>query len=427
MRWRFLLTWPRARSKGVVVHVVFALVVVGPAAVAAEVAPTERLSEAEAVRRALARPAVAAVAEGEAQVARGEAEAAARWANPELGWSREQTLRGPGATTEDYVSLSQAFDLSGGRGLRAEAGARRVRAVASAGETRVLEVAAEARHRFHELLYHQELARAAEAWAHRVEETTATLERRAAAGDVARYDVKRLERERATARSRLRAEGVALDAARQRLAAVMGENGDVAAWTVEGPLLPDVPPGDADELIARLASRPDVRELEDEAAAAEAEARAAGRGWIPEVRVTGGVKTAEAGGERATGFLAGVSLPVPVANRRQGEAAAASARARVAVAKRELLLSEAGGQVRARIRQTILLSEAAQQLRREALATSQEVARTAEAAYFGGEVGILELLDAHRGVYESAVQVVELEAAARRAAIELERLTGGAR
>jgi cobalt-zinc-cadmium efflux system outer membrane protein len=50
--------------------------------------------------------------------------------------------------------------------------------------------------------------------------------------------------------------------------------------------------------------------------------------------------------------------------------------------------------------------------------------RTAKAAYKGGEIGILELLDAYREEADTLTRALELEKRARQAHIELERLTG---
>ena len=49
----------------------------------------------------------------------------------------------------------------------------------------------------------------------------------------------------------------------------------------------------------------------------------------------------------------------------------------------------------------------------------------ADAAYRGGELGILELLDAFRGAVDDELQGLELALLARRARIELERAAGG--
>ena len=54
-----------------------------------------------------------------------------------------------------------------------------------------------------------------------------------------------------------------------------------------------------------------------------------------------------------------------------------------------------------------------------------ELVAIADAAYQEGEYGILELLDAHRVTLGAQTRLLELSAAARRAAIELDRVIGG--
>ena len=53
-----------------------------------------------------------------------------------------------------------------------------------------------------------------------------------------------------------------------------------------------------------------------------------------------------------------------------------------------------------------------------------ELAASGRAAYEEGEYGILELLDAHRVTLGARLRLLELSAAARRAAIELDRAIG---
>jgi outer membrane protein, heavy metal efflux system len=55
---------------------------------------------------------------------------------------------------------------------------------------------------------------------------------------------------------------------------------------------------------------------------------------------------------------------------------------------------------------------------------SRRLAEIAEAAYRGGEAGILELLDAHRALAEANSQALELELVARAAMLELELAAG---
>lgn len=381
------------------------------------------LTEDEAVRRALARPAVADVVEGEVGLARGEAIEAGQWSNPVLSYSREQVFGGGAAGADDYLTLSQEFDLGGRKSLRGDAGRERVRAAKHHGAWTRAGIATAARRSFHDVLLATGRVKAAEAWLVRVDDAAKVVGRRTAAGDTSAYDHRRLLRERATAEARFHEESASLAAARSRLARVLGTR-DPSALVLTGTLLPEGVPPDADTLEERIAQRPDLKALAAEIAAAGLEQRAASRGWVPDVSLVGGMKTTRAADERGWGFVAGVSVPLPFVAHGQGEAARATGRARLASGRRDLLLSEAVGEADGLRTQVASLSEAARVFRRDAVDSSEELARTAEAAYKAGEVGILELLDAWRSVLDASQQVLDLEAAARRTRIELGRTIG---
>jgi outer membrane protein TolC len=60
----------------------------------------------------------------------------------------------------------------------------------------------------------------------------------------------------------------------------------------------------------------------------------------------------------------------------------------------------------------------------EAASPADELARIAEVAYTEGEVGILELLDAHRTAARARVRAIDMRLAARLAQVALERAVG---
>jgi cobalt-zinc-cadmium efflux system outer membrane protein len=321
------------------------------------------------------------------------------------------------------VTLSQEFDLGGRRSLRGSAGNERVRAAEHRGAWTRAGVAAEVRHRYRDVLLSAGRLEAARAWLARVDEAAQVVGRRAVAGDTSKYDHRRLLRERATADARVREEQAALAAARARLARLLGVQ-DPAALVLSGSLLPQADLPDPEALAERLARRPDVAALSAEVNAAELERRAAARGWVPDIGLEGGLKTSRAAGDRGWGFVVGVSVPLPFVAHGQGEAGRAAGRARLAAGQRDLLVAEATGEAEGQRALVTSLSEAARIFRRDAVEPSEDLARTAEAAYKAGEVGVLELLDAWRSVLDASVQVLDLEAAARRARIELGRTLG---
>ncbi len=390
-----------------------------------EVPSRGTLTEAEAVRRALARPALGDETEGAVEVARSEAIRERLWPDPELSYNREETFGGQGVA-QDVLMVSQRFDLSGRRGLRGAAAHHRVQAVAHLGDARRLAVEAEVRLRFHELLVAQQRAAAVEGWVRRIEGALEVVARREAAGDASAYDRRRLERERANARGRLAVHLADADRAWARLAALTGETSALRSSPpeVSGTLLPDAP-APVQGLTSRIERRPDVLALDAEAAAARADGDAAARGWVPQLGLGLGWTGVDQGADRTDGYVAVVTVSVPLFDRKQDEALRASSEDRLARGRRELAVAEAHGEAQGRAAELGRLIEAVRIFRRDAVAQSAGLMRTAESGYAGDELGILELLDAYRGGLDDEMTAFDLELAARRARIELDFLTGG--
>lgn len=387
------------------------------------------LTEREALEIALSKPELADVVAGGVDEANADALAEQVWPNPVFSYSREQVNGGPGASQEDFASLTQTVDLSGRRRLRGAAARERVALAREAGGFRLLRARREIRLRFFEVLLHRRRLVAIEAWTARMTRVTETIARREMAGDVSGYDRKRLQREAATALALHQTEHAAADRARERLVGLLA-NADHTAepgWpNVVGSLLPAVAPPPLDDLLAEVRERPDLRALAKGANAASLDGRAAERWWIPELTLGAGIKSVEIGGDRSTGFLVSTAIPLPVTYRKQDARLRGAAQARVAHGEWRLRLAEALGEVRGYRTQATQLDLAARQLQDDALTRSPELVSTAEAAYGGGELTIVGLLDAYRSAFEAEIKVLSLEMDARRARIELDYVTGGA-
>lgn len=382
-----------------------------------------QLTEEEAVQRALARPEVRDLVEGEVDAARGEAVRAGLWPNPVLSFTREETKGGPAAAKDELALLTQTFDISGKRGLRGDAAGRRVEATRARGASTRLALDGEVRLRFHELLAAERRASATAEALRRVQALATTVGHRQAAGDASGYDRARLERERASIAARAAVEEAGLARARARLGGLFGAQ---EAPAVAGALLPGAPPQAVGALVSRVTSRPDLHALAEEAAAGTLDARAGGRAWIPELTLQGGYKGSTSQDERLNGFAVGIAVPFPLFGRGQDEALRGEGRARAARARLALETDAATAEVRGLHAQATGLVEAARSYRADALETSRRLIATADTAYRGGELGILELVDAHRGALDAELQALDLELTARRARIDLDLATGGA-
>lgn len=371
------------------------------------------LTEDDAVRIATAAQSVAALSVAQLDLARSDVERQRRWPNPALDYTREDA-----GGTEQFLTLSQALDLSGRRALRRRAAELRVDAAHQDVASQHLELARMVRMEFSRAAGQQQLVRALTEWTNRIAAAAGTAARLQAGGEVSGYDRRRLDRERIGAEARLAAERGALAAAERRLAALLGvETLDGVA--LQRPAPPEIP-SDAD-LAARIAQRPDVAALARRIEAATLDRQAAQRWRVPELDLTAGIKNTSA----ESGAIVGAAVSLPIFTRNGPELMRANAELALLDAQRTILVTRARGEVSALVAQARELRNAARLSREQALPASERLTTTAEAAYRGGEVGILELLDAYRTALDAEIEAVHMEQRAREAEIELTRALGG--
>ncbi len=394
-------------------------------AIAQDAQPATGLTEEEAVRRALSRSANADVIEGTVGIARSEAIREGLWPDPEIIYNREETLGAQGVA-QDVLMLSQRFDISGRRSLRSSAAEHRARAASRRGSADRVQIAAEVQLRFHELLVGQLRVSAISSWVGRIEAALGIVTRREAAGDASAYDRRRLERELANARARLAVRQAGIAVAWGRLAALIGESNPSASNPprLSGELLPDAPQALVD-LLSRSETHPDILALDALVEAARTDGEAASRWWVPQIALGAGWTGIDiAGGGRTNGYVAMATVSVPIFDRNQDEVLRVTSEVRLRRGQRELALTKAQGEIRGRVFELSQLIEAARRFRREAVGGTDALIRTVEAGYAGGELRILELLDANRGATDDEMTALDLELSARRAHIALNSLTG---
>lgn len=382
----------------------------------------EPLTEDQVVARALERPAFVDAVRGTIEAQDGVLQASNLVPLPQITYLREQTF-GTAGTGEDYLSVAQTIRL--GYRHSARAAARKAKGAAARHDSEALRVhvAAEARERFYDVMHRQSRVAALEAWIVRIDEMLAIVTRREKRGDAALYDRKRLERERAVASARLDTELAALDRARARLGAVLGES--ARAPNITGVLLPTPDVASLDALRTTTATRPDLRALDLRATAARHELASYSRAWLPDLRIEAGWKGVGMPGQgRADGFMAAAMLSLAPRNLAAGMRRAARGEARAAIGRRALVQSEIRGELEGTRAEALRLYAAALEFRDQAVQTSADLVRIASIGYEGGELGLLEILDAHRGAADDALALLDLEHAARHARIELDRLTG---
>jgi outer membrane protein, heavy metal efflux system len=360
--------------------------------------------------------------------------------NPILAYGHERTSRGGQTNAQHIAQLEQPLEVGGQRAARRDAArARRAAAEArlAAAEaqldydvTRAYALAVSADRRL-------SLAQqAAEAF------TTAerVSERRFAAGDVSGYANRRLRLEAARYASVRARAALERRSARIALAALLTDSSIAPGPLADALILTDTTlalpplaeptaptsgprlPTDDSLLATALTHRADLRAAALDAAAAAAEARLAARERVPVPVISGGYKTEQAAGAGAgfRGLVAGVSVPLPVWDRRAGAVQAAEAEARradagVAAHRRQVAreVAEAAAALRAAEEERTLLAA-------QVGPATDAAMRAVRVAYGEGEITLVEWLDAVRAYQEAEATYVTLqaEAAIRRAALE---------
>jgi cobalt-zinc-cadmium efflux system outer membrane protein len=375
---------------------------------------------------------VSAIQASDARIARLDAEVAAARArgvaagvrpNPSVSIDREVPyVDGHGLAT-DYLRLTVPIDVSGRRGLAIDAADSDVRAQESeaASETflvvidglRAFDDAAYARLRLDMLSGERaSLVRAAD-----------IVRQRGKAGDVAGYDVQRIELELAGYDDQIASAQIELSRARKRLAALVGQpDGEVdAASTLELPVAP--PPIDA--LLAGVVERrADHRAAKLRIDAAQQRLRAADRSWVPLPSFNVGAISADLGDRTGTGYVAGLSLTIPVFDHGQAERAQAAADRRLGEADARWIATQARAQV-----QSAYATLTARTAQARAFATAQSerldaMLHAAETAFREGNASIVELLDAHRAARDVRLRGLELRRDVIFARLDLELALG---
>lgn len=382
------------------------------------------LDEATAVTLGLETQAVDDLLEGRRGVALGALKSARAWRNPELEFEREGVDGFGGQGAENRVTISQPLDVSGYRGLQTRAAEKRVGAAESDADAYLRDRRAAVRLAFHDAI-HQVLAEDAQRrYAENLGDLEIAAQRRVAAGDASVYDLKRIERETASAAAGLSEAEAERLAAWRRLMALVDPSDQEGFQAPKGDLAPqDLP--EIEDLLAGLSGRGDLKALAQRADAFDLERRAARRGAFSDITLGIGVRRFEGGPVNSTGLVLSASAPLPLLNRGGGEAMSKAGEARASRAEYALALAEAEGALRALWGKASALKTAARDFRAKGGAKDGDLRSIARAAYGQGEIGVLELIDAERTALEAEMRALDLEWRARAALIELERVSGG--
>lgn len=373
----------------------------------------QALTADDVVRLALSRSENAAVIAADLEAARGAQVAARTWRNPVIELEREGTDGFRGEGYETFVRLERTFDVSGRRRLERQAADARVSAAEFGRTDAEAILRAEALSRFYDVLAAD--LRVAVAERHQYEavalhDATAARQRE---GDASRYDLERVRQETALAPVMLAETRAEAFAARRALGALIGAEMREVRATVAGVLAPpETEPAEA--LLLRAQRTPRLQALAAEADASQLRSRAADR-IAPDVTLGGGVRSVGGGMADETGLIVSFSVPLPLFDRNQGERLSRAAEASRATARYRLARDQIAADVAALAYRTKALREVALDYDQGARAASEEFLRISGSAYAGGEITVLEAIDALRAVRDTELRAIQLQRNARAA------------
>ncbi|MDH0300778.1 MULTISPECIES: TolC family protein [unclassified Pseudomonas] len=351
-------------------------------------------------------------------IAEGERRQAGLIPNPELSWEVEDTRRDTSTTT---VTLSQALELGGKRGARIE--------VAEAGQAVArLELErqrnglrADVIQAFHAALRAQtalELAQQSQAL---TERGLRVVDGRVRAGQSSPVEATRAQVQLAQAQAAVRRARTERSVAWQALARLTG-SAETGFDRLDAATLSPGPAPRAEQLLAKVEQTAEWR-----LAAAQIERGDASLGSekaqrIPNLTVSLGSQYSREERERVN--VVGLSMPLPLFDRNQGNVLAAARRADQARDLRNAVELRLRSDTRSALDQWATAMGEVQAYDRTILPSAQQAVDTATRGFEMGKFAFLDVLDAQRTLIEARGLYLEALAQATDARAQVERIYG---
>lgn len=384
----------------------------------AQVASAQTLTLESALQSAFAGNPDLAAAQWEIDIAQGGRQQAGLIPNPVASWDAEDTRRSTRTTT---VKLSQTLELGGKRGARIEVASRAQEAAAQELEQRRNLLRAEVIDGFYGALWAQERLELAQRSMALAERGLVIANGRVTAGKASPVETTRAQVEVSQIRlERSRAE-IGVSDAYRRLAAITGSATigfeRVEAGAVNTPALPS-----ATQLLARLESTAELR-----LAQLQIQQRDAGLGLekaqrIPDLDISIGSQYDASVRERVN--LVGVSMPIPLFNRNQGNVLAASRRADQARDLRNATELRLRTETRQALDLWATANSEVRAFNQVILPAAQSAVDSATRGFEMGKFNFLDVLDAQRTLIAARTQYLAALAQATDAWVRIERIYG---
>lgn len=353
----------------------------------------------------------------------GLARQAAAYPNPMASASHEPLSSDDASYSESYFNLSQRIEWPSTRSARREAAEQIALAASARLAADSARLAKSLKEAYVEALRAERTAQVLDRVTGVFRAAERNAQERLQEGDISQYDVRRIAVERARYESGRAAAELEASAARRTLAALAAPESDdlelAPADTLAGP----PPTIDASAILAgAIERRREVAAATASLDAARAESAVARRERIPDLTATGGYKRQSDG---FSGAFLGLSVPLPLWDRRGGQVEAADARVAAAEARLALTRRQVEGDVRRALETYRTFAERAELLSIDVADDAADLLDIAQVAYEVGEMDLIELLDAANALREAQVLDAQVHADYWTSYFDLERAVGG--
>ena len=386
--------------------------------VTASVVQAQTLTLDTALQNAFANNPELAAARWEIDIAEGGRQQAGLIPNPVVSWDAEDTRRDSRTTT---IKLSQTLELGGKRGARVDVATRAQDAAALTLEQRRNGLRADVIDSYYAALRAQERLDLAQRSLALAERGLVVANGRVSAGKSSPVEATRAQVQLSEIRLELNRAQIGLTDAYRRLAASTGSaTPDFQAVASQRESTPVLPP--AALLLARLEQTAELRLAELQVLQNEASVGLEKAQRIPDLDVSIGSQYDASVRERVN--VVGVSMPIPLFNRNQGNVLAASRRADQA----RDLRNAAELRLRTETRQALDLWQTAntevRAFNQQILPAAQNAVDSATRGFEMGKFNFLDVLDAQRTLIAARTQYLTATAQATDAWVRIERIYG---
>ncbi|PFG22033.1 cobalt-zinc-cadmium efflux system outer membrane protein [Pseudomonas lurida] len=359
-----------------------------------------------------------AAAQWEIGIAEGARQQAGLIPNPVASWDAEDTRSSTRTTT---VKLSQTLELGGKRSARIDVASRAQDAAALTLAQRRNALRADVIDNYYGALRAQERLDLAQRSMNVAERGLAVANGRVTAGKTSPVEATRAQVQLSEMRLELNRAQIGLTDAYRRLATSTGSAvTDFQAVAGQNQLTPALPP--VAHLLARLEQTAELRLAELSILQNEASVGLEKAQRIPDLDVSIGSQYDASVRERVN--LVGVSMPIPLFNRNQGNVLAATRRADQA----RDLRNAAELRLRTETRQALDLWQTAntevRAFNQQILPAAQSAVDSATRGFEMGKFSFLDVLDAQRTLIAARTQYLTATAQATEAWVRIERIYG---